>query len=185
MSLRLQRLLDQLEYSPAWAMDERMDVLGWNHAATVVHEGIPRDAGLERNAIYRFFLVEEDRRMLLNWDQTVRCCVAALRAGYVSRLDDPWFNELIETMRTRSVEFDRIWDDHSFDMQPQGITTYNHPVAGRLVFDYTVMEVLDEQMVPVRLVTHVPVPGAGTRRKMEELVRSAAPAALPASITAP
>jgi transcriptional regulator with XRE-family HTH domain len=170
ISLRLQRLLDQLEYCPAWALGERMDVLGWNRAATIVHEDIPGADGLERNALYRFFLMEPVRRLLVDWEQKVRCCVAALRAEYASRVDDPWFNELIHLMRTRSAEFDRLWTDHSFDCQPEGTTNYHHPVAGRLVFDYTVMEVLDEQMASVHVITYVPAPGTGTRKKMEELI---------------
>jgi transcriptional regulator with XRE-family HTH domain len=170
ISLRLQRLLDQLEYCPAWALGERMDVLGWNRAATIVHEDIPGADGLERNALYRFFLMEPVRRLLVDWEQKVRCCVAALRAEYASRVDDPWFDDLIDLMRTRSAEFDRLWNDHSFQVQPEGTTNYNHPVAGRLVFDYTVVQVLDERMASIRVVTYVPSPGTGTRKKMEELM---------------
>jgi hypothetical protein len=38
------------------------------------------------------------------------------------------------------------------------------------VFDYTVLEVLDERMAPLRLITYVPAPGTGTREKMEKLL---------------
>jgi transcriptional regulator with XRE-family HTH domain len=175
ISLRLQRLLDQLEYCPAWAMGERLDVLGWNQAATVVHGDFSMLHGIERNALYQFFLVKAIRPMILDWEAQTRCCTAALRAAYASRVDDPWFDELIHVLRSRSPEFDRLWDAHGLEMCTEGTHNYEHPAVGRLVFDYTLMEVLDEHLAPVRLVTYVPAPGTGTRKKMEQLIQAAVP----------
>ena len=42
--------------------------------------------------------------------------------------------------------------------------------AGRLVFDFSVLEVLDERMSSLRLVAYVPAPGTGTREKVEKLL---------------
>jgi transcriptional regulator with XRE-family HTH domain len=175
ISLRLQRLLDQLEYCPAWAIGERLDVLGWNRAATAVHGDFTTVHGIERNALYQFFLVKAVRPMMLDWEEQTRCCTAALRAAYANRVDDPWFDELIHLLRSRSHEFDRLWDAHGMEMCTEGTHNYEHPFAGRLVFDYTIMDVLDERMAPVRLVTYVPAPGTGTRRRMEQLLDAAVP----------
>jgi transcriptional regulator with XRE-family HTH domain len=175
ISLRLQRLLDQLEYCPAWAIGERLDVLGWNRAATVLHGDFSAIHGIERNALYQFFLVKAVRPMMLDWEEQTRCSTAALRAAYANRVDDPWFDELIHLLRSRSPEFDRLWDAHGLEMSTEGTHNYEHPFAGRLVFDYTLMDVLDERMAPVRLVTYVPAPGTGTRRKMEQLLEAAVP----------
>jgi transcriptional regulator with XRE-family HTH domain len=175
ISFRLQRLLDQLEYCPAWALGERLDVLGWNRAATVVHGDFSMLRGIERNALYQFFLVKAVRPMMLDWEAQTRCCTAALRAAYASRVDDPWFDELIHVLRTRSPEFDRLWDAHGLEMCTEGTHNYEHPTAGRLVFDYTLMDVLDERLAPVRLVTYVPAPGTGTRKKMQQLLEAAVP----------
>jgi hypothetical protein len=38
-----------------------------------------------------------------------------------------------------------------------------------------VLEVVDERMASLRLVTYVPAPGTGTREKMEALLSSPAP----------
>lgn len=182
VSLRLQRLLDQLEYCPAWAMGERLDVLGWNRAATVIHGDFTGVRGIERNALYQFFLVKAVRPMMLDWEEQTRCCTAALRAAYASRVDDPWFDELIHVLRTRSPEFDRLWDAHGLETCTEGTHNYQHPTVGRLVFDYTMMDVLDERMASVRVVTYVPAPGTGTRKKMEQLLGAAIP--LPISLEA-
>jgi len=55
-------------------------------------------------------------------------------------------------------------------MSQEGGKHYEHPEAGRLVFDYSVLEVLDERMSSLRLVAYVPAPGTGTREKMEALL---------------
>src|ERR687890_1251761 len=49
VSLRLQRLIDQMEYGPAWVFGERWDILAWNRAASVIHGDLTHLQGIERN----------------------------------------------------------------------------------------------------------------------------------------
>jgi len=119
--------------------------------------------------------------MLADWDVHGRRCVAKLRATYASRVDDPWFNELVSLLRSRSEQFERWWNENDVETVQEGVKHYEHPEGGRLVFDYTVLEVLDERMSSLRLVTYVPAPGTGTREKMERLLALAEPL-LPASL---
>ena len=180
VSLRLQRLMDQLEYGPAWVFGERWDILGWNRAAAVVHGDLATIQGIERNGIYQLFLGRRMRSTLVDWDSHARHCVAKLRGMYASRVDDPWYNELIQLLRTRSPEFERLWNDHEIETSNEGIKAYEHPEVGRLVFDFTVLEVVDEHMASLRLITYVPAPGTGTREKMETLLNRQLP--LPVSL---
>jgi transcriptional regulator with XRE-family HTH domain len=175
VSLRLQRLIDQMEYGPAWVFGERWDILAWNRAATVIHGDLAGLQGIERNALYQLFLGNRMRSMLLDWQVHGRQCVAKLRALYASRVDDPWFNELVTILRTRSQQFERWWNENQIEVWQEGVKHYEHPEAGRLVFDFTVLEVLDERMASLRLVTYVPAPGTGTREKMEALLGASAP----------
>jgi transcriptional regulator with XRE-family HTH domain len=170
VSLRLQRLIDQMEYGPAWVFGERWDILAWNRAASVIHGDLASLQGIERNALYQLFLGDRMRSMLLDWERHGRQCVAKLRAMYASRVDDPWFNELVTVLRTRSSDFERWWNEHDIEVWQEGVKHYEHPEVGRLVFDFTVLEVLDERMAPLRVITYVPAPGTGTREKMEELL---------------
>lgn len=170
VSLRLQRLIDQMDFGPAWVLGERWDILAWNRAASVIHGDLAGLQGLERNALYQFFLGARLRSMLVDWETHGRLCVAKLRGTYASRVDDPWFNELVTLLRTRSAEFGRWWNENDIDVAQEGVKHYDHPEAGRLVFDFTVLEVLDERMASLRVVTYVPAPGTGTREKMEQLL---------------
>jgi transcriptional regulator with XRE-family HTH domain len=180
VSLRLQRLIDQLDYGPAWVFGERWDIVAWNHAASVIHGDLATLQGIERNALYQLFLGDRMRSILVDWEVHGRMCVAKLRATYASRVDDPWFNELVSMLRTRSDEFERWWNENDIETSQEGVKHYEHPEAGRLVFDYSVLDVLDERMSSLRLVAYVPAPGTGTREKMEKLL--AVPEPLPASL---
>ena len=170
VSLRLQRLIDQMDYGPAWVFGERWDIVAWNRAASVIHGDLAPLQGIERNALYQLFLGDRMRPMLVDWEVHGRMCVAKLRAAYASRVDDPWFNELVTLLRTRSEQFERWWNENDIETSQEGVKHYEHPEAGRLVFDYTVLDVLDERMSSLRLVAYVPAPGTGTREKMEKLL---------------
>ena len=172
VSLRLQRMIDQMDFGPAWVFGERWDILAWNRAASVIHGDLAGLQGIERNALYQLFLGDRMRATLVDWDKHGRQCVAKLRSTYASRVDDPWFNELVTLLRTRSEQFERWWTENDIEVFQEGVKHYEHPEAGRLVFDYSVLEVLDERMSSLRLIAYVPAPGTGTREKMEKLLES-------------
>jgi transcriptional regulator with XRE-family HTH domain len=175
VSLRLQRLIDQMDFGPAWVLGERWDILAWNRAAWVIHGDLVGLQGIEWNALYQLFLGDRLRSILVDWDKHGRQCVAKLRAAYASRVDDPWFNELVTLLRTRSEQFGRWWNENDIEVFQEGVKHYEHPEAGRLVFDYSVLEVLDERMASLRVIAYVPAPGTGTREKMQKLLSEAAP----------
>jgi transcriptional regulator with XRE-family HTH domain len=175
VSLRLQRLIDQLEYGPAWVFGERWDILAWNRAASVIHGDLAGLQGIERNALYQLFLGDRMRSTLIDWETHGRHCVAKLRSTYARRMDDPWFNELVQVLRSRSPEFETWWNENEIEMVQEGVKHYEHPEAGRLVFDFTVLEIQDERNASLRLITYVPAPGTGTREKMEALLADLQP----------
>jgi transcriptional regulator with XRE-family HTH domain len=175
VSLRLQRLIDQMDFGPAWVFGERWDIVAWNRAASVIHGDLAGLQGIERNALYQLFLGDRMRSMLVDWDTHGRMCVAKLRSAYASRVDDPWFNELVTLLRTRSEQFEVWWNQNDIETSQEGVKHYEHPEAGRLVFDYSVLDVLDERMSSLRLVAYVPAPGTGTREKMIKLLDAPEP----------
>jgi hypothetical protein len=47
-------------------------------------------------------------------------------------------------------------------------------VVVRLSFDFTVLDVADEQLARLRLIAYIPAPGTGTREKIEQWLQGAA-----------
>jgi hypothetical protein len=110
--------------------------------------------------------------MLVDWELHARDCAGKLRAAYARNVDDPWFNELVDLLRARSREFAEWWNHHDVQLLQDGLKYYDHPEAGRLSFDFTVFDVADERSA-LHLITYLPVPGTGTREKMERLLAAA------------
>jgi transcriptional regulator with XRE-family HTH domain len=167
----LQRLVEQLEYCPAWVLGERWDILVWNPAATVILGDLAALQGLERNALYLMFLGPRLRSMLVDWEVHARDIVAKVRLVHARHVDDPWFNEIVHLLHERSAEFAAWWDEQLVQLPRDGTKYYDHPQAGRLSFDYTVLDVADERFASLQLVSYLPTPGTGTREKMERLLR--------------
>ena len=170
----LQRLLEQIVCCPAWIMGARSDILAWNRAATVIHGDLGAMRGIERNGIHQLFLNPAMRRMLVDWEGHARDCVAKLRLTQANYLDDPWFNELIELLRSRSPAFSAWWDEHEVRLPHDGVKVYEHPKAGRLSFDYAILQVAGGNEVPLNLITYVPTRDTDTQEKMEALLRRSA-----------
>jgi transcriptional regulator with XRE-family HTH domain len=170
VSPQLQRLMDQLEYCPAWVHGARWDILGWNRAATVIHGDLDAMEGLERNGIHQLFLNPRFGRMLVDWEMHARDCVAKLRLAHSRHVDDPWFNELIRLLRARSPEFAAWWDEHNVQLPGDGVKVYDHPESGRLTFEYALLDVNGGQGATLHLVTYVPSPWTGTQEKMQTLL---------------
>jgi transcriptional regulator with XRE-family HTH domain len=167
ISPRIQRLLDELEFCPAWVYGERWDILGWNRAATVIYGDLSATIGVERNSLYYLFVTPRFREMLEDWSLHARGAVAKFRAVYARNVDDPWFNQLVQLLRARSPEFAEWWNDHDIELVQEGVKCYRHPEAGRLVFDYTALDIGGEGAPSARMITYVPAPDTDTREKLE------------------
>src|SRR6202789_3682373 len=77
---RLQRLLDTLEYSPAFIRTATWDVIAWNKAATVVltdYSDLPEG---QRNVLRLMFRDSRVRAAQSNWQSVARYVVASFRA---------------------------------------------------------------------------------------------------------
>jgi hypothetical protein len=123
--------------------------------------------------LYQTFLGARLPRTLVDWSLHARDCVAKFRGAYARNVEDPWFMELVHVLRTRSPEFAAWWETHDVQLARGGVKHYDHPDAGRLSFDYTVLDLADTRPATVQLVTYVPVPGTDTRDKMAALLGAA------------
>jgi transcriptional regulator with XRE-family HTH domain len=174
VSPHVQRMLDRLDPYPAWVYGERWDVLAWNRSATIVYGDFGAMQGLERNMLHLMFLNPSIRRVLVDWPLVARGIVAKVRSIYARYVDDPWYHEIIDLLCARSPEFASWWKDHEVHPYQDGVKSFEHPDAGRLTFDFSVLDLRDERFANLSLVTYVPQPGTGTQEKMERLLEAVA-----------
>lgn len=168
---RVRRLLEQFGHCPAWVHGQRWDFLAWNRAATVIHDDLDTAHGFERNAVYRLFTNARMRSMLVDWERHARDVVAKLRVAHARYVDDPWFNELVFELRTKSDEFARWWNEHNVQLPQGGVKRYRHPEAGLLSFEFTHLEIAGEPFEAAHLVAYVPADDV-TRQRMAELLEA-------------
>jgi transcriptional regulator with XRE-family HTH domain len=166
------RLIAQLDPCPAWVHGERWDFLAWNRAATIIHGDLAALRGIERNGMYQFFLGDRMRRTLVDWERHARGLVGTLRIARGRYVDDAWFDELIGTLLERSPKFAELWADHHVRPFQDGRKDYEHPEAGRLSFEYTILRVADERLPVMNLVTYIPIASTPTRAQLESLIAS-------------
>jgi hypothetical protein len=119
-----------------------------------------------------FFLNPVMRRMLVDWPRVARGVVAKVRSVYARYVDDPWYHEVLDLLCAKSPAFAAWWRDHEVHPYQDGVKVFDHAEAGRLTFDFSVLDLRDERFANLSLVTYVPQPGTGTLKKMERLLTS-------------
>jgi hypothetical protein len=100
-------------YAPGLAalVGARWDLLAWNSAFAYALDVDERAAGLERNALWLLFMHERQRQIFADWRGAARRTVAAFRIRYADYVGERSFEDLIDTLLDRSVEFASLWSD--------------------------------------------------------------------------
>lgn len=171
----LQRLLDGLDPFPAWIYGERWDVTAWNRGATILYGDFAGVQGLDRNMLAVMFLRPSMRSIMVDWPRVARGVVAEVRTIHARYVDDPWYQEIVDVLCAGSPEFASWWRDHEVHPYVDGVKSFDLPGAGRVSFDFSVLDLRDERFASLSLVVYVPQPATGTLETMTRLVQSRSP----------
>jgi len=152
LSPRLRRVLDSWDPYPAHITGRRRDVVAWNRASDLVHmwSQLPID---RQNVLWALFMVPSARRLHTDWEQQVPVSVAALRAEAGRDLGDPDYQALITELVHGSPEFAALWARQDVRGRLEGAKLFNHPQLGRLEFEYTPFEIIEQPSLRLYLFT--------------------------------
>jgi len=134
---RLQRILDALEYSPAFVRTSTWDIVGWNKAASLVLGDYDVLERSQRNILRMFFTNPRVRSVQTDWEKVARSIVAAFRADIARAGATKDVGLLIEELCLSSPEFDSMWRDHDILSHGDGIKQLHHPVVGLLTLEFS------------------------------------------------
>lgn len=154
----VQHLLDALNV-PAYVVDRRLNILGWNKLAITVFGDWERLSAEERNVARLAFLSPEARARFADPHGTALKITRALRMNAGKSPDDPHFSSLIEELSHQSEEFRLLWARHEVSCGDVGETVrLRHPLVGEF-------ELVHEPMAlpggaPMRLATYHAEPGS-------------------------
>jgi hypothetical protein len=142
VTLRLQRVLDALDPSPALIRTAIWDVVAWNRAATVMlidYASLPPE---QRNILRFIFLDPRFRAAQYDWESVARFVVGgfrvdAMRAGAAAEVEP-----LVDELCRLSPEFKAMWRVH--DVQGghgEAVKRIRHAVLGPIAFEYSAFAV--------------------------------------------
>ncbi|MEH0468259.1 helix-turn-helix transcriptional regulator [Streptomyces sp. B21-097] len=163
----VQHLLDALGV-PAYVVDRRLNILGWNRLATAVFGDWGPLPPEERNAARLAFLSSEARERFADPDGTALRIARALRMNAGKSPGDPHFSSLIQELSQKSEEFRQLWARNEVSCGTAGETVrMRHPLAGE--FDLVHEPMTLPGGAPMRLATYHAEPGSRSEEALRML----------------
>jgi transcriptional regulator with XRE-family HTH domain len=169
---RLQRLLDTLEYSPAFIRTATWDVIAWNRAAAVVLTDYGQLPEGQRNVLRMIFRDSRVRAAQSDWQSVARFVVASFRADVARAGAARNVQSLVDELCATSAEFAAMWRDHDVQAHGDGRKVLHHPVAGPLAMEFSAFAV--DGRPDLSMVVYNPATPADAQ-KIRDLVAGAIP----------
>ena len=141
ISPRLQRVLDTLEYSPAFVRTATWDVVAWNRAAAAVLTDYATLPDGQRNVLRMMFRDSRVRAAQPNWQGVARFVVASFRADVARAGAARDVQSLVDELCATSPEFAAMWRDNDVQGHGEGVKRLHHPVAGPLLMEFSAFAV--------------------------------------------
>jgi transcriptional regulator with XRE-family HTH domain len=163
----LQRLLDDLRFTPALVLGRRMDILAWNPLAAALVTDFGQIPKNKRNYIRLVFTDPAMRSLYADWDTVAHTCVALLRREAAQYPDDPQLTALVGELSVRDGQFRQWWAAHHVAGRRLGTKTLHHPVVGDLSLDWEALTCASD--ADQQLITWTAAPDGPTRDRLRIL----------------
>jgi transcriptional regulator with XRE-family HTH domain len=139
----LQRLMDALRSSPAFAITSGWSIVGWNRAYERLYPGVATLPAADRNLLWAVFTDPAVRELLGDWRTDSRRFLTQFRAEVGTRLADPDVAHLVGRLQATSPSFREGWASHDVDRFSSTERRFEHPVVGTLVLEHHQMTPAD------------------------------------------
>jgi transcriptional regulator with XRE-family HTH domain len=164
VSPTLQRVLNDLNPTPAYVMGRRWDYLAWNNAAACVLSLDQLEPPHTYNLIWQTFTNPITRERHANWGQVAQAVLSEFRTSSARYPGDAWFDELIEDLKQASPEFCQWWPHHDASSSQDGHKVIEHQTLGHLEFEHLTLQIPSDPDVRVMIYS----PDDSTRAKLED-----------------
>jgi transcriptional regulator with XRE-family HTH domain len=138
---QLQRVLDTLEFSPAYVKTADWDVIAWNHATEVIMAGLMSLPVDKRNMLRLIFCVPRVKEMMHDWENVARFVVATFRNETARTGASDYTHALIRELSQASADFRSLWQQHDVSMHGEGTKLIDHPILGLITLEYSAFAV--------------------------------------------
>jgi transcriptional regulator with XRE-family HTH domain len=138
---RLQRVLDALEFSPAFVKTPIWDIVAWNRAAAKVLTDYGALPVRQRNILRMMFSDSRVRAAQLDWQSVARFVVATFRADVARAGATQEVQAMVDELCRSSPEFESMWASNDVRTHGEGTKSLRHPVAGLISMEYSAFAV--------------------------------------------
>jgi transcriptional regulator with XRE-family HTH domain len=163
----LQRLLDALGPSPAYAITASWAIAGWNAAYERFYPGVATAEPGDRNLLWLVFTDPAVRALLGDWETDSRRFLTQFRAEAGARLGDPEVVALLARLEAASERFRTGWASRDVDRFSSGERRFEHPEVGALLLEHHQLTPADAP--GVQLVVYTAAPGSETEQRLRRL----------------
>ncbi|HEY3574221.1 MAG TPA: helix-turn-helix transcriptional regulator [Arthrobacter sp.] len=164
----VQRLMDALDPSPAFALFPDWGVAGWNTAYAALYPNIAKVPASDRNLLWLVFTDPYVRDLLPDWEVTSKRFLAEFRAETGQRLGDPDIQYQVERLKEASPEFRAAWDRYDILGFESRERLFHHPAVGILQLEHHQLSPSDRP--DLHLVVYTPAPGSEASDQMLRLM---------------
>lgn len=165
----LQPLLDSFGFCPAYIFDKCWNLVAGNQIAyrIFVDTSVVNYADLpwrERNLMWALFTNPYQKKLLLDWENEAKRCIALFRFSSNQYIGEPWFTKFIDDLTYISPHFQEWWPQYDIQSPKGKRKTLNHPIIGRLVLQATTL--LIPESPELQLIVYTPLPEEDTAAKL-------------------
>jgi transcriptional regulator with XRE-family HTH domain len=169
----VQRLLDSLAGSPAFAIAPDWGISGWNAAYAALYPNIATATATDRNLLWLVFTDPYVRMLLPQWEQDSRRFLAEFRVEAGLRLGEPAVAALVERLQSTSDSFRAGWTNHDIQGFASRERLFHHPRVGDLCLEHHRLAPSDHP--DLHLVIYTPVDDGVTPTRLTTLLDGQSP----------
>ncbi|MBR7834858.1 helix-turn-helix domain-containing protein [Actinospica durhamensis] len=136
----VQRILDSMATTPAYARNRRLDILATNRLGRALVAPVFADPRRPASLARFMFLDPAAVEYYRDWEPMASDIVAALRSEAGRDPHDKALQDLVGELSTRSELFRTRWAAHNVRLHRTGVKHLHHPVVGELTLDFDAME---------------------------------------------
>lgn len=125
----VQRLLDSLHGSPAFAITRNWSIVGWNAAYSALYPNIAAATPPDRNLLWLVFTDPFVRQLLPDWDLDSRRFLAEFRTEVGPHLGESAVTAVVDRLHATSEAFRAGWSSHDIEGFSSRERIFQHPLG--------------------------------------------------------
>jgi transcriptional regulator with XRE-family HTH domain len=133
---QLQRMLDDMNLTPAFVIGPRTEIVAWNTMGAALITDFAKIPDKQRYFIRLLITDPAMRDLYADWEGVTRLAIAQMRMHNANNPGDPKLAAVVGELSVLDAQFRRWWAAHDVAVRDAGTKHLRHPVVGDLHLDW-------------------------------------------------